>query len=328
MSQVHARARTTPLIRAEIKASELGVVELAERYNVSRATVAKWKSRDDPKDRSHRPHKLSTTLSEGQEVVVAEIRRLMLIPLDDLLVVVREFINPAVSRSALDRCLRRHGVGNLRELQAAAREADGKATAKPVKSFKNYEPGFVHVDIKYLPQMPDESSRRYLFVAIDRATRWVFLRVYGDQTDASSVDFLERLHEAAPMKVSKVLTDNGSQFTDRFTSKTREPSGKHHFDVRCQALGIEHRLCPPRHPQTNGLVERFNGRISEVVKQTRFTSATELEATLSAYCQTYNQQIPQRTLNHLTPIQALKDWSSKRPELFVKRVNNLPGLDK
>lgn len=87
-------------------------------------------SRDDPKDRSHRPHKLSTTLSEGQEIVVAEIRRLMLRPLDDLLVVVREFINPAVSRSALDRCLRRHGVGNLRELQAAAREADGEATAK------------------------------------------------------------------------------------------------------------------------------------------------------------------------------------------------------
>ncbi|MBI3345808.1 MAG: hypothetical protein HY020_01185 [Burkholderiales bacterium] len=62
MSQVHARARTTPLIRAEIRASELGVVELAERYNISRATAAKWKSREDVQDRSHRPHKLSTTL--------------------------------------------------------------------------------------------------------------------------------------------------------------------------------------------------------------------------------------------------------------------------
>ncbi|WP_197046837.1 DDE-type integrase/transposase/recombinase [Paucibacter sp. KBW04] len=68
------------------------------------------------------------------------------------------------------------------------------------------------------------------------------------------------------MKINKVLTDNGSQFTDRFTSKTREPSGKHHFDLRCRALGIEHWACPSRHPQTNGLVERFNGRISELVK--------------------------------------------------------------
>jgi hypothetical protein len=81
--------------------------------------------------------------------------------------------------------------------------------------------------------MPNETARRYLFVAIDRATRWVFLRVYADQSEISSVDFLERLHDAAPMKITMALTDNGSQFTDRFTSKAREPSGRHHFDVRC-----------------------------------------------------------------------------------------------
>ena len=99
MSQVHARARTTPLIRTEIRESELGVVALAEHYNITRGTASKWKNREDVQDRSHRPHKLSTTLSEGQEALVAEVRRLTLIPLDDLLVVVREFINPAVSRS-------------------------------------------------------------------------------------------------------------------------------------------------------------------------------------------------------------------------------------
>jgi len=326
MSQVHARARTTPLIRAEIRASELGVVELAERYNISRATAAKWKNREDVQDRSHRPHKLSTTLTEGQEAIVAEVRRLTLIPLDDLLVVVREFINPDVSRAGLDRCLRRHGVGSLRELQAAAREAAGEAPP-PAKTFKDYEPGFVHIDIKYLPQMPDEAARRYLFVAIDRATRWVFLRVYADQSESSSVDFLERLHEAAPMKINKALTDNGSQFTDRFTSKAREPSGQHHFDVRCKALGIEHRLCPPRHPQTNGLVERFNGRISEVVQQTRFKSGAELEATLTAYCKTYNHHIPQRSLDHRSPVQALQAWQVSKPHLFKRAVYKQAGLD-
>lgn len=64
--------------------------------------------------------------------------------------------------------LRRHGVGNLRELRAAAREAAGDAD-KPAKSFKDYEP-----------------ARRYLFVAIDRATRWVFVRVYADQGEAKA----------------------------------------------------------------------------------------------------------------------------------------------
>ena len=328
MSQVHARARTTPLIRAEIQSSPLSQAQLAQQYNVSRATIAKWKSRQgseaSTQDRSHRPHQLNTTLTEGQERIVAQVRRQTLIPLDDLLVVVRRFINPDVSRSGLDRCLRRHGVSNLRELQAAA-SPEGDT---PVKTFKDYEPGFVHVDIKYLPQMPDETSRSYLFVAIDRATRWVFLRVYADQGEDSSVDFLERLHEAAPMKITQLLTDNGSQFTDRFTSKQREPTGRHKFDVRCRALKIEHRLCPPRHPQTNGMVERFNGRISEVVRQTRFASAAQLHQTLTEYLKTYNHAIAQRALDHQTPIQALKKWRLDKPDLFKKRVYEQAGLDR
>lgn len=107
------------------------------------------------------------------------------------------------------------------------------------------------------------------------------------------------------MKISKLLTENGSQFTDRFTRKSRTPSGQHAFDKRCKGLEIEHRLAPPRHPQTNGMVERFNGRIAEIVAQTRFTSAAQLEATLADYVQTYNHRIPQRTLDHQSPAQAL-----------------------
>ena len=323
MSQVHPQARTTPRTRAEIKASAAPVTELAERYNITVATARKWKSRETPEDLSHRPRKLSTTLSPSQEAIVVELRRMLLLPLDDLLVVTREFINAQVSRSGLDRCLQRHGVGSLREIQAALA---GDQTVPP-KSFKDYEPGFVHVDIKYLPQMPDEKARRYLFVAIDRATRWVYLRIYAHQDEAASIDFLRRLHQAAPMKIKTVLTDNGSQFTDRFTSKTRAPSGQHAFDRRCVELGIEHRLCPPRHPQTNGMVERFNGRVSEVIAQTRFKSAQELETTLTNYLATYNHRIPQRALNHLSPVQALKQWQAKRPELFSKRVYELSGLD-
>ena len=176
----------------------------------------------------------------------------------------------------------------------------GEAEA-PIKTFKDYEPGFLRMDIKYLPQITDEAARRYLFVPIDRATRWVFMHIYADQSDASSVNFLERLHEAAPMKITRLLTDNGSQFIDRFTSKKREPSGRHKFDVRCKAARHRAPLVPPRHPQTNGMVERFNRRVSELVSQTRFTSAAELEATLYSYVNTYNHRIPQRALKHPPP---------------------------
>ena len=120
----------------------------------------------------------------------------------------------------------------------------------------------------------------------------------------------------------------GKEFTDRlFASRARAASGSHEFDHLCAELGIEHQLTPPKSPQTNGMVERFNGRISDLVKQTRFASAAELDTTLQHYLSTYNHHIPQRALKHQTPIQALKNWRAKRPELFVKRVYEHAELD-
>ena len=100
--------------------------------------------------------------------------------------------------------------------------------------------------------------------------------------------------------------DNGAQFTDHLTTKDRKPSGQHAFDKVCTAVGIEHRLAPRRHPQTNGMVERFNGRISELLQQTRFGSRTGLESTLLNYLKLHNHHILQRAIGVKTPIQALK----------------------
>ncbi len=180
-----------------------------------------------------------------------------------------------MSRSGIARLLKREGMSRLEDVIP---KAEGE-TLPPKKTFKDYEPGFIYIDIKYLPQMPEETLRRYLFVAIDRATRSVFMHIYGDMTDKSSVDFLRRLKLASPIKIAKILTDNGSQFTDRFSNKDKKPSCKHAFDVACAALPAEHRLAPPRHPQTNGMVERFNGCINELLQQTRFGSRADLETT-------------------------------------------------
>lgn len=99
----------------------------------------------------------------------------------------------------------------------------------------------------------------------------------------------------------------------------------------CVSVGIEHRLGgfkhEVRHPQTNGMIERFNERIADLVKQTRFVSAAELETTLQHYLATYNHRIPQHALNRQFPIQALKTWQKKKPELFVKWVYEQTGLD-
>lgn len=319
---LHPLARTTPRIRAELRAADqaLSDAELARRYGLTPPTVRKWRQRDSTADRSHRPQTLHCTLTSAQEAVAMEIRRTLWLPLDDLLVVVREFLNPTVSRSGLMRCLTRHGLNR--------RPVEDKDAPIVRKTFKDYAPGFVHVDIKYLPQMADETARRYLFVAIDRATRWVYLRIYADQSEASSSDFLRRLCAAAPMKIVKLLTDNGSQFTDRFTAKSKKPTGEHAFDRECALLGIEHRLTKPRHPQTNGMVERFNGRISDILATTHFHSREDLQTTLERYAKLYNDHLPQRALGHRTPRQTMDLWRKNHPEIFVRRLKNQTGLDR
>lgn len=318
---LHKNARTTPAVRAEIAASNEPASVLAQRFGITEQTVYKWKKRDVFADRSHTAHRLQTVLTPAQETVVVHLRRTLLLPLDDLLAVTREFLSPDVSRSGLDRCLRRHGAGNLNALKP-------QEPAVAHKAFKSYEPGYVHMDVKYLPQMQDESSRRYLFVAIDRATRWVFVQLKSNKTAASAQAFLKALHKACPIRINKLLTDNGKEFTDRlFASREREPSGNHEFDQLCQELGIEHRLTKPRTPRTNGMVERFNGRIADVLKTHRFNSREDMEQTLLRYVALYNHQLPQSALKSSTPMQAMKEWHQTHPHLFHKRPYDRPGCD-
>ncbi len=198
----------------------------------------------------------------------------------------------------------------------------------PHKPFKSYVPGYLHVDIKYLPQMADETARSYLFVAIDRATRWVFIQIMPSKSAANTRKFLKALHGAYPIKIKHILTDNGKEFTDRlFASRARVPTGEHAFDKLCTELGIEHRLTKPRTPQTNGMVERFNGRISDVLQSHRFVNGEDLAQTLYRYVLLYNQQLPQSTLGSKTPLDAMQRWYESHPHLFVKRPCNLAGGD-
>jgi transposase InsO family protein len=239
----------------------------------------------------------------------------------DLLAMVREFLNPDVLRSGLDRGLQRHGVGNLHDLQA-------KDPRPKHRAFKVYEPGYLHVDVKYMPQMAAESSRRYLFMAIDRATRWVFIRVCKSKTAANARRFLRDLERACPIRIRTVLTDNAKEITDRlFGLRKRAATSKPEFDLLCAALGIEHRLAPAQHPKTNGMVERFNARIEEVLQSHHFRSGEELETTLHRYVLLYNRQPPQSALGSKTPLRAMKGWRKLKPELFRKQPHHLPRCD-
>jgi hypothetical protein len=320
---LHKNARTTPAIRRELQASTEPTKVLAQRYHLSPMTVRKWRTRAATEDASHRPRTLHATRSPAQEVLVVDLRRLLLLPLDDLLAVTHAFINGQVSRSGLDRCLRRHGVSRLADLVPPA-----APETTPPTAFKDDAPGFVHIEVKYLPPMPDEESRQYLFAAIDRASRWVYVEILPTKSAKHASAFLKRLLKAAPFTITTVLTDNGKAFSDRFCATgPREPTGHPVFDRACSAHDSAHRLIPPRHPQTNGMIERFNGRISEVLATTRFRSGEHLHDTLIRYVKLYHQPIPQRALKHLSPINCLKNWYRVRPELLNQRPYNHPGLN-
>jgi len=107
MLSLQSNATTTPAIRARIAASNQAAAVLAGRYRVTLDTIYRWRGRTSLEDRSHTAHQLATTLTSAQVFVVVELRRMVLLPLDDLLAVARGFLNPDVSRSGLDRCLRR-----------------------------------------------------------------------------------------------------------------------------------------------------------------------------------------------------------------------------
>ncbi len=117
------------------------------------------------------------------------------------------------------------------------------------------------------------------------------------------------MERACPIRIRTILTDNGNEFTDRlFGLRKRAATGAHLFDLLCAELGIEHRLTPPKSPQTDGMVERFNGRIEEVLQSHHFQSGEQLETTLHRYVVLHNQKLPQTAQISKTPLQAMKDW--------------------
>ncbi len=130
------------------------------------------------------------------------------------------------------------------------------------------------------------------------------------------------------MRIRPILPDNGKEFTDRlFGLRQRAATGAHECDTLGAALDIDHRLTPPRSPQTNGIVERFNGRIEEVLQSHPFRSGEVLEATLLRYVWLYTQPLPQSALGSKTPLQALKGWRKLKLELVRKQPYYLPGCD-
>src|SRR5246127_2250029 len=203
MGQIlHGCATTTEAVRRAIQNSQESLRALARRYGINQKTVAKWKQRETVADRPTGPKEAkSTVLSIEEEAIIVAFRRHTLLPLDDCLYALQATI-PRLTRSSLHRCLQRHGISRLPDVE-------GNSPSK--RKFKTYPIGYFHIDIA---EVRTAEVRLYLFVAVDRTSKFAFTELHAKATTRIAADFLQALLKAVPYKVHTVLTDNGTHFTD------------------------------------------------------------------------------------------------------------------
>lgn len=166
--RLHANATTTPKIRAYIQQSKASVAELATELNVSQTTIRRWKGRDRVTDGSHARHHLGQSTNPAEEALICELRQDVGLSLDDITEVMKRCVNPKLSRSAIHRCLHRLGV-------AQRPQPSGEATPSRCRFPDDLPCGFIHIDLKHLTRLHGQTA--YVFVAIDRATRFVHIEI-------------------------------------------------------------------------------------------------------------------------------------------------------
>lgn len=167
----------------------------------------------------------------------------------------------------------------------------------------------VEIDVKYVPN-PIENRRYYQFTAIDCASRWRYLKAYSDYSNLSSIRFLEELILVAPFRIRAIKTDNGSNFTNRYTGylKSSDPFNPrlHDLDILCQKLNIIHYLIDPGKPAQNGKVERSHRSDQETFyDRNEFKTLKDLEIKMKIWNNEYNN-LEHCGLNGKTPNEMLK----------------------
>jgi len=329
MGQIlHGSATTTAAVRRAIQHSQESLRALASRYGVNPKTIAKWRQRNSVDDLPTGPKQAkSTVLSLEDEAIVVAFRRHTLLPLDDCLYALQATI-PHLTRSSLHRCLQRHDISRLPDVEGAV---------PPKRKFKTYPLGYFHIDIA---EVQTAQGKLYLLVAIDRVTKFAFVELHEKATRRVAGDFLRALIQAVPYTIHTVLTDNGTHFTSpgnicsaaaeiRRAMDLGEPFLAHAFEYACAQSRIDHRLTKPRHPWTNGQVERMNRTLKEAtVKRFHYETHEQLRSHLADFVNAHNFGRRLKTLKGLTPYEAIcKAWTAERKQFTLDPLHQMPGLN-
>ncbi|MDQ0839868.1 integrase core domain-containing protein [Sphingomonas faeni] len=205
MGQVrHGSATTTHAVRAAIQRSQASLSTLSRELGINPKTVAKWRKRatvEDLKTGPKAPH--STTLTQAEEAAVVAFRRHTLLPLDDCLYALQPSI-PHLTRSALHRCLQRHGISRLPDI-----EGD-----KPKRQrFKRYPIGFFHMDIAEVQHRLTKPNHPWTNGQVERMNRTIkeatvtrFHYESHEQLRVHLADFMAAYNFARRLKTLSGLT--------------------------------------------------------------------------------------------------------------------------
>jgi transposase-like protein len=224
---------------------------------------------------------------------------------------------PKLSRSALHRCLERHGIARLPK--------DPEKVSKHQR-FAETKIGYVHIDSC---ELRSAEGKVHMVLAIDRVSKFAYVELHPAATMLIGAAFLRSVVAAFPYRIHTVLTDNGVSFADqpRYRNGPTARIRGHAFDRVCKEHAIEHRLTKPYHPWTNGQAERMNRTIKEAtVKVFHYETRASLSAHGLAFVTAYNFAKHLKALQGRTPFQRICDAWTKAPEPFKINPHHLiPG---
>ena len=279
------------------------------KFNVSRATIYRWRSRYNGTAGSlapfsRKPHSHPNQHSSNELKLIFNMRRRN--PNLGLVVFWVKLKQRGYTRSipSLWRVLKRL---NLQPIKPP----NPKYVPKPYE--KMLYPGQrVQIDVKVVPKScivpsPDGIQEQfYQYTAIDEYSRFRFVMAFKEHNTYSSTIFLDSLIKAFPFKIECIQTDNGLEFIKSFNERK---SGKLSlFEQKLKDLGIKHKLIKPFTPRHNGKVERSHRKDNEYFYAThKFYSFDDFKSQLAIHLRWYNS-FPMRPLNWKSPKQYITDF--------------------
>lgn len=305
---IHKNARLTPLRREEMALAVLDggltKAQAARVYGVTSKIVSRWVERHKTggraamMDRSSRPKVIPRQIAQALAEWIIALRRKRLTGKHIAM-------ETGVSPATVSRVLKRAGLSHMKDIEPA----------EPVVRYEYSKPGgLIHLDIKRLGRFDRVGHRitgdrtgqsnsrgvgwEYVHVCIDDASRIAFTDIFPDEKAVSAITFLKAsvaYYESLGIKVTRVMTDNGSCY------KAKD------FAKACKALGLKHIRTKPYTPRTNGKAERFiQTALREWAYARAYPSSEYRKSHLPTWTHMYNWHRPHGSLNSKPPISRLR----------------------